>query len=84
MTSAIRRRRDFCASCEAEIDSRPILRMDHVYCCIGCAGGGPCVCLYEQDLADDGVDHLGLPFPMGQPVTSPAPNRFEELVRSRE
>jgi hypothetical protein len=34
--------------------------MDEAYCCIGCAHGGPCVCTYEADLAEDGVDGLGL------------------------
>jgi len=34
--------------------------MDEAYCCLGCAQGGPCVCTYEADMADDGVDHLGL------------------------
>jgi hypothetical protein len=43
--------------------------MDELYCCLGCAGGGPCICLYEADLAEDGVDHLGLPFAVpGSPV----------------
>jgi hypothetical protein len=36
--------------------------MDEAYCCVGCVVGGPCVCNYEADLADDGVDGLGLPF----------------------
>lgn len=39
--------------------------MDEAYCCLGCAQNGPCVCTYEQDLADDGVDNLGLLFPLG-------------------
>jgi hypothetical protein len=38
--------------------------MDETYCCTGCAAGGPCLCTYEADLADDGVNHLGLPFAM--------------------
>ena len=41
---------------------RPVYYMDEMYCCIGCTGNGPCICLYEADLADDGVDHLGMPF----------------------
>jgi hypothetical protein len=44
--------------------------MDEAYCCIGCAHGGPCVCTYEADLAEDGVDGLGL---LAAPVaTEPA------------
>lgn len=49
-----------CASCEGEIAGRPIRVSELEYCCAGCAEGGPCVCNYEVDLADDGVDHLGL------------------------
>jgi hypothetical protein len=51
-----------CASCEGVITGRPVYRMDEAYCCVGCVAGGPCVCNYEADLADDGVDGLGLPF----------------------
>lgn len=69
-----------CASCEGEITSTPVYKMDEAYCCTGCAEGGPCVCLYEADLASDGVDHLGLPFPMtefepGESETAPDPLR---------
>jgi hypothetical protein len=55
-------RRGRCASCEGIITGHPVYRMDEAYCCVGCAQGGPCVCTYEVDLADDGVDGLGLPF----------------------
>ena len=60
-------RRGHCASCDGIISGRPVYRMDEAYCCLGCAQGGPCICTYEQDLADDGVDHLGLPFAL-EPV----------------
>ncbi len=55
-------RRGYCASCDGVITNRPVYRMDEAYCCLGCAEGGPCFCTYEQDLADDGVDHIGRPF----------------------
>ncbi len=57
-------RRGYCASCDSLLPdpARPVYRMDETYCCVGCAHGGPCICTYEQDLADDGVDHLGLAF----------------------
>jgi hypothetical protein len=54
--------RGYCASCDGVITGRPVYRMDEAYCCIGCAGRGPCICTYETDLADDGVAGLGLPF----------------------
>ena len=63
-------RRDRCASCEIPLTDRPVLRMDEAYCCIGCAQGGPCVCTYEADLADDGVDRLSLPFALAEPVSA--------------
>jgi hypothetical protein len=55
-------RRGHCAACDGLITGRPVYRMDETYCCTGCAVGGPCVCTYEADLADDGVDGLGLAF----------------------
>ena len=63
-------RRGYCASCDGVITDRPVYQMDEAYCCLGCAGSGPCICTYEQDLADDGVDHIGLPFPATAPVRS--------------
>ena len=57
-------RRGHCASCEFELTGRPVYVRDEAYCCLGCAGGGPCVCTYETDLAEDGVDGIGLAFPM--------------------
>lgn len=65
-------RAGYCASCDAVLTGRPVYRMDEAYCCIGCANDGPCMCTYEQDLAEDGVDHLGLPFLMPAPVTAEA------------
>jgi hypothetical protein len=55
--------------------------MDELYCCLGCATGGPCICTYETDLADDGVDHLGMPFRVpGSPALEAEPS---ERVASR-
>ena len=64
--------RGYCASCDTRLIDRPVYRMDETYCCRGCAFGGPCICTYEQDLANDGVDHLGLPFAM-QPIVAGEP-----------
>ena len=61
-------RRGYCASCDAALIDRPVYRMDETYCCLGCAEGGPCVCTYEADIAEDGVDHLGLLFPIEEVV----------------
>ena len=79
-------RRGYCASCDGLLIDRPVYHMDEAYCCIGCAHGGPCVCTYEADLADDGVDHLGLPFAM-EPVVAadpvPAAGRAGDRVAVR-
>ncbi len=67
-------RHGYCASCDGVIVGRPVYRMDEAYCCVGCAEGGPCVCTYEADLAEDGVDGLGLPFAEGgQPAETAGP-----------
>ena len=70
-------RRGHCASCEFELTGRPVYRRDEAYCCLGCAGGGPCICTYEADLADDGVDAIGMPFalPVLRPVGDEARTR---------
>ena len=73
-------RRGYCASCEATLTGRPVYRMDEAYCCSGCAHGGPCVCTYEADLADDGVDNLGLAFP----IVVAVPEREGEPVVPRQ
>lgn len=73
-------RRGHCASCEAILTGPPVYRMDETYCCVGCAQGGPCVCTYEADLADDGVDHLGLLFPIAEPVAAEAAAEDEAVV----
>ena len=58
-------RRGHCASCEYVLGAAAVYRMDETYCCVGCAHGGPCVCSYEADLADDGVNGVGTPFATG-------------------
>ena len=37
-----------CANCEIEIRWPPVVTHGEVYCCEGCAEGGPCTCDYEQ------------------------------------
>lgn len=73
-------RRGQCASCEGAAPN-PVFRMDERYCCLGCADGGPCICLYETDLADDAVDHLGLPFAL--PAVLALDDEPSERVASR-
>jgi hypothetical protein len=40
-----------CASCDIEISGVPELVDGDVFCCPGCAEGGPCTCTYEGDQA---------------------------------
>ena len=72
MSAVITPRHDTCASCEIRLTGWPLYRADEAFCCPGCADGGPCVCTYESDLADDGVDGLGLPFVLPGAVPQPA------------
>jgi hypothetical protein len=37
-----------CANCDIEILWTPVYRQGVVYCCAGCAAGGPCSCDYSQ------------------------------------
>ena len=62
MSAFITPRHDHCASCEIRLTGWPVYRRDEPFCCPGCADGGPCSCTYEADLAQDGVDGLGMPF----------------------
>ncbi len=36
-----------CENCEIEIRWRPTVVDDHMFCCLGCAEGGPCTCDYS-------------------------------------
>jgi hypothetical protein len=64
-------RRGYCASCELVLTGPPVYYMDETYCCTGCAHGGPCICTYDADVAEDGVSGLGLPFAPSEPVVEP-------------
>ena len=85
MSAFITPRHDTCASCEIRLTGWPIYRGDEAFCCPGCADGGPCVCTYESDGADDGVDGLGLPFrlPASVPQTADAPVPAPEPIAPR-
>ena len=41
-----------CANCEIEFFWPPTRVQDRVYCCTGCAAGGPCNCDYSLHLVD--------------------------------
>ena len=62
MSLALQRR---CSGCHRPFDGRPVFVQDTAYCCASCSSGALCVCFVEADLADDGVDGLGLAF--GEP-----------------
>jgi hypothetical protein len=48
----------------------PLFSEDRVYCCAACASRHLCTCLQDVDLADDGVDGLGLLFALETPDRS--------------
>jgi hypothetical protein len=36
-----------CANCDIEFFWSPTVRQGNIYCCAGCAAGGPCNCDYS-------------------------------------
>ena len=44
---AARRQMHRCANCDIEFFWSPTVVQDNVYCCTGCAAGGPCTCDYS-------------------------------------
>ena len=57
-----RSRQHVCANCQRPFNSIPVYARDVTYCCVSCLSRHLCTCLAAVDLADDGVDGLGLPF----------------------
>jgi hypothetical protein len=41
-----------CHNCGAAISWRPVTHRGHIYCCGGCAQGGPCYCSYDLTTRD--------------------------------
>ena len=52
-----------CAACHQRFTTATVFRADVTYCCDACAGGQLCTCRAEEDLAEDGVDRISVPFP---------------------
>ncbi len=50
-----------CANCEIEFLWPPTIVQGTIYCCTGCAAGGPCSCDYSQysSVNISGVIHYG-------------------------
>ena len=63
-----------CVGCEMPLDRPGAVYAGLTYCCEGCAGGGPCVCTYDERVPSnaDSVDHLGLPFAAPSRAADPA------------
>ena len=66
-----------CAGCHRLFHGDPVFVQDTAFCCSSCAAGALCSCFAEADLADDGVNGLGLPFaePSRELVDADAPVR---------
>jgi hypothetical protein len=72
-------RQRHCAGCYRPFTGSPVFREDTPFCCTACAAGALCACFAEADLADDGVDGIGLAFG----VPNRATVNSGMLVRSR-
>ena len=59
-----------CANCDIDILWPPTVVQGKIYCCTGCAAGGPCSCDYSlyRSVTISGVIHYGTDLP-GQPET---------------
>lgn len=42
-----------CANCQVAIGHQPTFHLGLAFCCAGCAVDGPCICSYDEELADD-------------------------------
>ena len=69
MSRSLQRR---CSSCHRPFDGHPVFVQDTAFCCGSCAGGALCTCFVEADLAEDGVDGIGLPFGEASLEVAPA------------
>jgi hypothetical protein len=47
-----------CANCSITIRWQPTVVDGRIYCCLGCANGGPCECDYDNLPARDEVNPL--------------------------
>jgi hypothetical protein len=60
-----------CASCDIELYTLPLTVEGFVYCCHGCAKGGPCVCSYVHDPAR---------YPRNGHIDKPLLDLFKEMT----
>ncbi len=52
-----------CANCGITIRWQPTIVNGQVYCCLGCAQGGPCVCDYDNLPQPDEINPMVLRSP---------------------
>lgn len=50
-----------CDSCNIRLGPQVFSSQDKLYCCAGCAAGGPCLCSYQQDLGRYPPAHYARP-----------------------
>jgi hypothetical protein len=55
-----------CALCHIKLGAESIRGPDGVYCCVGCAHDGPCVCTYEDDLGRYPPSHYAKPVSLSE------------------
>ena len=59
-----------CSNCGIAISWMPVLAHGTVYCCEGCAQGGPCICTYDQDPWNLGLSEPISPTPLNSTMGS--------------
>ena len=66
-----------CESCQIAVPGEPLRFEDRLYCCAGCAAGGPCVCTYEHDLGRYPPAHYARPVSLGELL-----DRYEREIQT--
>jgi len=67
-----------CDSCRIRIDPDCIRIEGKLYCCAGCAAGGPCICTYEHGLGRYPPSHYARPVSLADLL-----DRYERGIQMR-
>lgn len=67
-----------CDSCKITLEGEPVSAGDSLFCCIGCAAGGPCVCTYEHHLGRYPPAHIARPVSLSDLL-----DRYEKGMQRR-
>ncbi len=67
-----------CDSCKMALEGEAVRVEDGLYCCSGCAVGGPCVCTYEHHLGRYPPAHYARPVSLADLL-----DRYERGMQER-